>query len=81
MSGLVKYLERIHVSKPLDNECEWAPKVSEEDEPTKGQMVGVDEEKSVARDLTFYKTDVDEHFFVLFEFLLIAVPIAPYFPV
>lgn len=51
MSGLVKYLERIHVSKPQDNECERAPEVSEEDEPTKGQMIGVDEEESVARDL------------------------------
>ena len=51
MSGLVKYLDRIHVSKPRDNECEWVPEVSEEDEPTKGQMVGVDVENSLARDL------------------------------
>lgn len=51
MSGLVKYLERIHVSKPQDNECEWAPEVSEEDELTKGKMVGDNEEKSVTRDL------------------------------
>ena len=51
MSGLVKYLERIHVSKPQDNECEWAPEVSEDDELTKDQMPGFDEEKSIARDL------------------------------
>lgn len=51
MSGLVKYLERIHVSKPQDNECEWAPEVSEEDELTKGKMVGDNEEKTVTRDL------------------------------
>ena len=51
MSGLVKYLERIHVSKPQDNECEWAPEVSEENELTKGKMVGDNEEKSVTRDI------------------------------
>ncbi|HOH60828.1 MAG TPA: ATP-binding protein, partial [Candidatus Cloacimonadota bacterium] len=39
------------MSKPKDNECEWAPEVSEEDEPTKGKLVGVDEETSVASEL------------------------------
>jgi|GEM_PF-5422478 len=51
MSGLVKYLERIHVSKPRDNECEWAPEVNEDDESTVAKLVGVDEEQSKARDL------------------------------
>lgn len=49
MSGLVKYLERIHVSKLQDNECEWAPEVNADDESTVAQLVDTDGEKSVAR--------------------------------
>lgn len=51
MSSLMKYLERIHVSKTQDHECEWAPELSEEDEGKKGQLVDTDKEKSVAKDL------------------------------